>query len=406
MEQLTRRLAELVSTPSRTGSEHDAVDLVASWLKADGADEVDVWVDQMADLERDPAYPGREVERSEVPVVAARLVGDRPGPTLVFTGHVDTVDIGERGRWTRDPFGAEIEGDLLFGRGACDMKAGVVAAVEAFGALASGGRDFAGELRFVGVPGEEDGGTGTLSAIRRGWTGDLAVITEPTTGDIVVSHGGALTFSIDLDGRAAHGSTPDAGVSALDLFVALHPVIRALERAANGAETDPRMQDLGTPYATTIGIVRGGTWASNVMESLHAEARVGVRVGETVEEAAARFTDGLVAGAAAAHPWLADHPPRITLTGARFGSSSIDPDHRLVTTVAGAAESVTGTRPSLVGAPYGCDMSLWTRVGGAATLVYGPGDVAHAHAADEQVSLTETARVAEVLVESGRRLLG
>ncbi|NIR38111.1 MAG: M20/M25/M40 family metallo-hydrolase, partial [Actinobacteria bacterium] len=146
--------------------------------------------------------------------------------------------------------------------GACDMKAGVVAAVEAFRTVAGGSREFAGELRFVGVPGEEDGGTGTLSAIRRGWTGDMVVITEPTTGDLVVAHGGALTFSIDIEGRAAHGSKPDAGVSALDLLVALHPVVKDLERAANAAETDPRMLALGTPYATTIGIVRGGSWAS------------------------------------------------------------------------------------------------------------------------------------------------
>jgi acetylornithine deacetylase len=406
MDRIAHRLTELVTTPSPTGQEHDAVDLVASWLRSDGADEVDSWVDRMADLERDPAYPGREVERSEVPVVAARVCGNRPGPTVVLTGHVDTVAVGEPARWTRDPFGAEIEGDLLFGRGACDMKAGVVSAVEAFGAVASGSRDFAGELRFVCVPGEEVGGTGTLSAIRRGGDGDLVVITEPTTGDIVVSHGGALTFSIDLEGRAAHGSTPDAGISALDLLVTLHPVIDALERAANDLETDPRMRALGTPYATTIGIVRGGTWASNVMESLHAEARVGVRVGETVEEAAQRFTNGLLAGAEAADPWFADHPPRVALTGARFGSSSIDPDHRLVTAVADAAASVTGARPALIGAPYGCDMALWTRVGGAATLVYGPGDVTHAHAADERVSLTETAQVAEALVDAVNRLLG
>ncbi|NIV88057.1 MAG: M20/M25/M40 family metallo-hydrolase [Actinobacteria bacterium] len=95
----------------------------------------------------------------------------------------------------------------------------------------------------------------------------------------------------------------------------------------------------------------------------------------------------------------------MAVTGARFGSSSIDPGHPLVTTVADAAAGVTGSRPRLVGAPYGCDMALWTRVGGAATLVYGPGDVVHAHAADEQVSLAETATVSNVLVEAIRRIL-
>ena len=69
------------------------------------------------------------------------------------------------------------------------------------------------------------------------------------------------------------------------------------------------------------------------------------------------------------------------------------------------AESVTGVRPGCVGVPYGCDMALWIREGGAACVVYGPGDVSHAHAADERVSLTEAKTVAQVLTHVVSRLL-
>jgi acetylornithine deacetylase len=139
------------------------------------------------------------------------------------------------------------------------------------------------------------------------------------------------------------------------------------------------------------------------MELLRADARVGVRVGETIPEAEARFADSILSRIAA-HAWLAAHPPRITRTGAAFGSSSIDPDDPLVTTLREAAEAVTGTRPETVGAPYGCDMALWTRVGGARCLVYGPGDVAQAHAADEWVSVDDTVACANVVLEAVRRL--
>ncbi len=356
----------------------------------------------MSELELDPAYPGREVERQDVPVVAARIVGDRPGPTIVLTGHVDTVPVGDESRWTSPSSGVR-DGDVIFGRGAADMKGGLVAAVEAFGDLASRGRDFPGELRLVAVPGEEDGGTGTLAAIRRGWSGDYVIITEPTSGShgpqIVVAHGGALTYTIEIEGRAAHAAVRREGVSALDHLITVYGALRRLETELNESEANPVMVSLGLPYPTTVGIVHGGTWASNVMESVAAEIRVGVRVGETVGDAEERF-ERTLREAIAGDPWLDAHPPGIKRTGAAFGSCAIDPEHGLVHAVRDAARSVTGTVPERIGVPYGCDMYLWTEIGGAATLVYGPGDVRHAHAVDEQVSVREISTVAEVLVEA------
>ena len=99
-DRIAARSLELVQTPSTTGDEQAAVDLVASWLEP-VADEIDQWVTPMADLETDPAYPGREIERDTVPVVAARISGSRPGPTLVLTGHVDAVPVGDPALWTR-----------------------------------------------------------------------------------------------------------------------------------------------------------------------------------------------------------------------------------------------------------------------------------------------------------------
>lgn len=395
----------LVATSSITGDEQAAIDLVASWLEP-VADEVDQWVTSMAELEADPEYPGREMERETVPVVAARIIGDRPGPRIVLTGHVDVVPIGDRDRWESDPAG-ELDGDTLYGRGAADMKAGLVAAVEAFTALADSGRAFPGEIVFVAVPGEEDGGTGTLAAIRRGWTGDYVIVTEPTSGpsgpEIVVAHGGALTFTIGVNGRAAHAAVRREGVSALDHFHTVHRALRKIEDELNDAESNELLVALGLPYPTTIGIIRGGEWASNVMESIEADIRVGVTIDETVSEAAQRF-ERTLREAIAGDPWLDQHPPDVTLTGAMFGSSSIDPEHRLVGAVSDAAEAATGVRPERIGVPYGCDMALWTRVGGVPTLVYGPGDVSWAHAVDERVSVSETTLVVEILVDAVRRL--
>ncbi len=405
MQRIADRALELVATESVTGSEQAAIDLVTTWLEPI-ADEVDAWVTPMIELESDPAYPGREIDRDEVPVVVARIAGNRPGPTIVLTGHVDTVPVGDPDRWTRDP-GGEIDGDTLYGRGAADMKLGLVAAIEAFTDLAEEGRDFPGEVRLVAVPGEEDGGTGTLAAIRRGWSGDLVIITEPTSGpdgpQIVVAHGGALTFTIEVEGRSAHAATRREGESALDHFWTIHRALRSIETELNEGETNAAMSALGLPYPTTVGIVHGGVWASNVMERLTAEIRVGVTIDETIEEAEERFERSL-RGEIAGDPWLDEHPPRIERTGAAFGSSWIDETNPLVIAVSGAAVAVTGVVPTTIGVPYGCDMALWTRVGDAATLVYGPGDVRNAHATDEHASLGEAGTVVATLVETVHRL--
>lgn len=406
--RLRRRLVELVAIPSITGRESDAVDAIAGWLRDCDVD-VDRWSTAIDDLARDPDYPGREVEREAVHCVAAEVVGRHPGPVVVLTGHVDTVPPGDVGRWGHPPFGAEVASGHLYGLGACDMKSGIVAAVEAFTAVATGDRDFGGTLRLVVVSGEEDGGSGTLAAIRRGWAGDYVILAEPTSNgsgpEVVVAHGGALTFTVNVAGRSAHGSMPSKGESALDHFWTVYRALRGMERDLNEAEHDPLMCALGTPYPTSVGIVRGGVWASNVMEELSAEMRVGVALHETVREAEQRFVSTLLA-ALVDDPWLSAHPPTIERTGAAFGSASIDSDHELVDTLRDAAEQVTGARPRLAARPYGCDMALWTRVGGAATVVYGPGDVAVAHGPDEHVSLDEMEVVAAVLLDATHRLLG
>jgi len=403
---LAQRALDLVSVSSETGDEEAVIDMVASWLRP-VADETDQWVTPMADLETDPAYPGREVERDRVPVVAARISGSRPGPTVVLTGHVDVVPVGDPGLWSRDPAG-ELDGDVLYGRGSADMKGGIVAAVAAFTELAGGDRDFAGELRFVAVPGEEDGGTGTLAAIRRGWTGDMVIIPEPTSGSdgpqVVVAHGGALTYTIEVAGRSAHAAKRLEGESAIDHFLTVYREVQRLERELNEAERNPAMIATGLPYPTTVGVVHGGVWASNVMESLRAELRVGVTLDESIAEAEARF-ERTLREAIAGDSWLDSNPPRIERTGAAFGSSSIDPTHPVVAVLQDAAEAVTAQRPGTIGVPYGCDMALWIREAGAACAVYGPGDVAHAHAVDEHVSITEIATVADVLTRTVRALL-
>lgn len=406
-DRIRDRLVELIRIPSVTGEEDPAIHRIATWLQEADV-EVDYWYDGMASLLRDPHYGGHEVERAWVPVVAGMVRGARPGPTVMLTGHIDVVPPGDYEHWADDPFSGHVDGDRVVGRGAADMKSGVVAALEAFETFVDGPRDFAGRVIFLAVPAEEDSGLGTLAAIRRGWTADAAILPEPTVREgaprLLIGHAGAMSMTVTVPGASAHASRRREGQSALEHFMTIYDALRRDETAINEAETDPLMRDLGLPYATNIGIVGGGDWSSTVMDSLSVQVRIGVPLAETVEDAEARFRRA-IAEAAADNPWLVDNPPVVKRDASGFGSARVPDDHPLVTALQAAGSRAFDRETEIAGAAYGCDMAGWVRLANVPTVLYGPGDILHAHAANESVSLDRTVRVARALVEATEDLL-
>lgn len=398
-DRLIADLRALVRIPSITGSE----EAVAAW-SADALAELGLSVEVVrpdpAAIRTDPAWPGEEMPRASLPVVIGRA-GSR-GATrdrrVILSGHLDVVPPGDPATWTADPWGAEIRDGRLYGRGACDMKGGVASILGAARALrASGDLDrLLGELMVVLVPSEEDGGQGTLAAIRAGATGDLAIITEPSNLDVVVAHAGAITFRLTVPGRAAHASQRREGVSALDKLFVLTRALEADETRRNDAETDPLMTALGLPYPTIIGIVQGGEWASTVLDRVTADGRYGVRLGQSAAEAEAELRT-TVAEACAMDDFLRDHPATVEITGGRFGSARVPTDHPLPAGLADVAEAITGRRPTLLGEPYGADMQMFVNVGETPCVIFGPGDVRVAHSADEFVPIAEVETCARVL---------
>ena len=395
-QRLLVDLRALVRIPSITGSEERVADWAATALRELGLD-VELITPDPARIRADPDWPGEEMARTTLPVVIGRS-GRVGGRRLILSGHLDVVPPGDPATWTVDPWGAEVRDGRLFGRGACDMKGGVAAILGAVRALHAGGDldRLDGELLVVLVPSEEDGGQGTLAAIRSGASGDLAIITEPSNLDVVVAHAGAITFRLTVPGRAAHASQRREGVSALDKLFVLTRALEADERRRNEAETDPLMTALGLPYPTIIGIVGGGEWASTVLDKVTADGRYGVRLGQSAADAEAELRAAIEA-ACAADDFLRDHPATVEITGGRFGSARVASDHPLPVGLADTAERVTGRRPALLGEPYGADMQMFVNVGETPCVIFGPGDVRVAHSADEFVPLDEVETCARVL---------
>jgi acetylornithine deacetylase len=395
-ERLIDDLQTLVRTRSVTGSE----EVVADWVAA-ALEELGLTVEMVRpDLETfraDPAWPGEEMPRTSLPVVVGR-VGRSGGRRLILSGHLDVVPPGDPSTWSMDPWGGDIVDGRLYGRGACDMKGGVAAILAAVRALRAGGNlaRLDGELQVVLVSSEEDGGQGTLGAIRAGATADMAIITEPSRLDVIVAHAGAITFQLAVPGRAAHASQRREGVSALDKLFLLTQALAADETRRNEAETDPLMMALGLPYPTIIGIVEGGEWASTVLDRVVAYGRYGVRLGQAPADAEAELR-GVIAAACQADGFLTEHPATVEITGGRFGSARVPADHPLPVGLADVAETVMGRRPTMRAEPYGADMQMFVNHGGTPCVIFGPGDVKFAHSADEFVPLEEVETCARVL---------
>jgi len=389
-------IRSFVRLPSVGGSdeENQAQAAMAARFRSGGL-EVDHWPIDLEAVMAQADFPGMEVGRTEAWGVVGRLPGTGDGPTLLFDGHVDVVPIGDPGAWPRDPFSGDLEDGRIHGRGACDMKAGVLAAHWAVQAIRLAGVRLRGDVLVAPVQGEEDGGLGTYALLQRGWAADLCVIPEPTQLDVIPANAGALTFRLTVRGLATHASTRADGVSALERFFPVHQALLELERRRH-ADVDPLAARWSLAHPLSIGTVRAGDWASSVPDVLVAEGRLGVAIGEDVGDARADL-EGAVAEACAADPWLRDHPVEVEWWGGQFASGRIPAGSDLVERVQAAHAAVDGGAQEVYAAPYGSDLRLLTGLAGIPTVQYGPGDVKLAHGPHESVPVDEVVTCARAL---------
>lgn len=402
-DAIGRLLLELLAIPSITGSaaESDLQHVLAGRLQQLGLD-VDLWSMDLEALGADTDFPGTEAPRDEAWGLVADTPGPTDGPSLILQGHVDVVPPGDVTRWVSGPFEPRVTaGEVVHGRGACDMKAGLVANLAVVAAIRASGVRLGGRLSMHCVVSEEDGGLGAFGTVRRGHLADACIITEPTSGTLTTANGGALTFSTRVPGSATHASTRYAGTSAVDAYLPIHRALTELEWQRNSL-VDPLMAEYPTAYCLSVGTIRAGDWASSVPDLLVAEGRLGVAIDD--ELAAARDQlEQCVADACRNDPWLRDRPATVSWAGGQFGSGRLLANHPLRALVRDCHHALMGgSQLRERGAPYGSDLRIYAAAG-VPTLHYGPGDVRTAHSPREQVALIEVTRT---LVLTVLRALG
>jgi acetylornithine deacetylase len=387
-DALADDVGALVQAPSVTGEEHAAI----GWL-AERATELGLRCElvehDLAALRAHPDHPGEEARRTELVGLSVTLPGTAPG-RLCLNGHVDVVAPGTVA-WRHGPWSGVVEDGCVHGRGAVDMKGGVVAALHALAALRDAGAAVP-EVVLQCVSSEEDGGLGTFAALQRDARFDACLIPEPTGFDVVCAQAGALTFRGTVRGRAAHAAMRLEGRSAIDRYVAVHAALAEHERSVNADVGHPLMRELPLPYPLLVGRLAAGAWSSQVPDRLEFEGRLGVPIGGDVAAARAQL-EAVVAAA------LDDGeaPAELTWEGGSFAPAATAPDHPWVAGVAAAYADELGREVRRGGVPYGADMRHFTARGIPCTMAGTPG-LELAHAVDERLPLADLTALARAMV--------
>jgi acetylornithine deacetylase len=390
-------LQSLVQSPSLPDHEQAVQELVAAKLRALGL-EVVILPSRFDELRQHPAFGDDGFSPDQRINVVGRWRGTQSGPgrSLILNGHVDVVPPGDLAQWSESPWSGLIRDGRLYGRGACDMKAGLCAGIFAVDVLQRLGFRPAQDVLIESVIGEESGGVGTLTTIIKGFSAEAAILLEPTRLEICPVQSGALTFRLTVPGRAIHAAMKPYGVSAIEKFMLLLQAINQLEAERHDNFKHPLYDDPKNIAPINIGTLRGGEWHSTVPEEVVAEGRMGVLPGES-NEAARRALQATILRAASEDAWLADHPPRLEWFEGQFESAETAQTDPLIGSLSDAHRQVTGQSPLLRGVTYGSDMRLFINHAHIPATHYGPGDVSLAHSVNESVPLDEVLTVTRVI---------
>jgi acetylornithine deacetylase len=308
------------------------------------------------------------------------------GPSILFDGHVDTMPPGDLARWSFDPLRPEIVEGRLRGLGACDMKGGLMASVQAVRLLREAGLDRPGDVTILSVVDEEGGGNGTLAALLRGHRADAAVVCEPNSCALTRAHMGFLFFRVEVSGVALHSGTKWRGVNAIEKAVLLMEALNDLERRWLMERRHPLLP----PPTLNVGVIEGGTAGSTVPDRCVFQLCLHYLPGMDRDEVVRQVEEAL-ALRSAGDSWLRDHPPRVSIyqEGRPFEQEE---DHPFVEAAKEACRAAFGRDPTVDGSAAGNDARLLRNIGGMPTIILGPGPLENCHRPDEWLPVEEYLR--------------
>ena len=386
-DDLVSFIQTLVQSPSLANDEGPVQNIIQDKLESLGLDTEKILV-RFDKLKDHPGFSDDGFSPDSRVNVMGQWHNDGGGRSLILNGHVDVVPTGPENLWNKSPWSGSVKNGRIYGRGSCDMKAGLGAGIFAVQVLQSIGFKPDGNIMIQSVVGEESGGCGTLTNIVKGYSADAAVILEPTSLKVCPIQSGALTFRLTIPGRATHAAMRWDGVSAIEKFNLIHQSIIKFEKERHDSFNVAYFESRDRVAPINIGTIKGGEWHSTVPESVVAEGRFGVFPSETTRNARDAFEDH-ISEISNNDPWLKDNPPVVEWFEGQFESGQTDPEHPVIDKLMASHLTATGYAPIIEGVTYGSDLRLFTNHAHIPAVLFGPGDVRLAHAANEYVEIEE-----------------
>ena len=380
IDELIGIVSELVQIPSLLGDEAPVQHWVANHLRVSGL-ETGIW-DLDDSVKSLPNAGDSGVPFAGRPNVTAVRSGGSTGRSLILNGHVDVVSPDPVDAWSYDPWSAEIVGNLMFGRGANDMKCGVGLNLFLARLMSELNIGLGGDLKIHSVIEEECTGNGSLAASKRD-RADAVIVTEPDFSSVTVAHLGVMWFQIHVTGKSAHAGWAWQGVNAIVKAV---PVIQALQDLDFSLNTKvhPVWEGIHHPINLNIGVINGGNWPSTVPGACELHCRGSFFPDMTIQELR-RAIEQAIAQATGGDEWLAGHPPTITFDGFQTEGVILDEDVPFLKVLEDAHNSVISTPLQKRVATAVNDMRYYIFEGMPATCYGASGG--NAHAADEWLDL-------------------
>ncbi|KAA3614649.1 MAG: M20 family peptidase [Calditrichaeota bacterium] len=326
-----------------------------------------------------------EFEKNRTSLIA-RLPGVEPGKPLCFSGHIDTVPLGQK-KWKADPFSGEIIGDKLYGRGSSDMKA-AVAAMVAVACHHSRRGPRKSELALIITAGEEKGCAGAeyLAGLPNILPqGGVLIIGEPTSNYPFIGHKGCLWLNVEFSGTTAHGSMPELGDNAI------YKASDAIQKL-RGFKFQNEHPVLGRP-SLNIGTMQGGLNINSVPDKANFTIDIRTVKGQTHQD----IIDAVqkIVGKEAQISTLINTP-----------SVSADANNSWIQQVFQILEKRWQKQITPKAAPYFTDAgALVPAMGFPETLILGPGELEQAHATDEFCYVSRIQEAVEIYSEIADRWL-
>ncbi|MBX2869119.1 MAG: M20 family metallopeptidase [Acidiferrobacterales bacterium] len=318
------------------------------------------------------------------PNVFGRIKGKGDGPCIMMAGHLDTVGVVDYD----NPFDPKIKNDRVYGRGSCDMKAGLAVFLEVAGILSREGIELEGDLLIAGIADEEHQMIGSREIRANGPIPDFAIVGEPTELEVSRAHKGQLCMHIHTHGKACHSSIPENGVNAIQH---MSKILEALGDYNEELRARPAHPTFGHG-SFSPGVIKGGDIASSVPDSCTLEVDRRLLSGESVQQVVSEYrkrVDPLAAKIDNFHYEISEP----TLYAEPLDTSADSPIVQKITAAYLDTLQVASKLPVFTGSTDAPNLM-------APAVICGPGSVKQAHTLDEYVEIPQLTQAAAIYLRT------